>query len=170
MDHSEHVRLARATIEAYVTGATLPDAFMASEELRSQKAGAFVSLKKQGALRGCIGTIEPVYSNLAEEIIRNAIQSATADPRFAPVSAAELADLTISVDVLHPAEAIGDPSQLDPRQYGVIVSCGTRKGLLLPNLEGVDTIEDQVSIACQKACIAAGEPLALQRFRVDRFT
>lgn len=170
MAESEHVRLARATIEAYIRRGEIPDDAEASEELRARRAGAFVSLKEHGALRGCIGTVEPVCDNLAREIIRNAIQSATCDPRFPPVQSEELDDLTVSVDVLHPAEEIHDVDDLDPKTYGVIVSCGMRRGLLLPNLEGVDTAEDQVSIACQKASIFADEPFTLERFKVDRFT
>ena len=170
MTQSEHVRLARATIESYVKSGEIPDDADAAEELRAQRAGAFVSIKKRGVLRGCIGTIGPTCSNLAREIIRNAVQATTCDPRFEPISADELDDLTISVDVLHPAEEVGDTGQLDPKSYGVIVSCDMRRGLLLPDLEGVETAEDQVSIACRKACILPSEPFKLERFKVDRFT
>ncbi len=170
MSESEYVRLARATIDAFVNGKPLPDAFEAPTELRNQKAGAFVSLKRGGMLRGCIGTIEPTTPNVAEEIIRNAVHAASADPRFLPVRPDELADLYISVDVLHPSEKVPDATHLDPKEYGVIVECGGRKGLLLPNLDGVETAETQVGIACQKGCIALDEPYILRRFKVDRYT
>lgn len=170
MAESEHVRLARQAIEAYVRRQDLPDPEDAPSELKSQRSGAFVSIKEHGALRGCIGTIEPTSPNLATEIIRNAVQASTCDPRFEPVREEELPHLSISVDVLHPAEPVADVSDLDPECYGVIVACDMRRGLLLPNLEGVDTAHDQVAIACQKAGILAEEPFALQRFKVDRFT
>lgn len=167
---SEHVRLARAAIAAYVCRGEVLDDSDAPKELLPQRAGAFVSIKKRGSLRGCIGTIEPTTDNLAREIVRNAIQAATCDPRFEPVDEAELGELSVSVDVLHPAEDIDRLDELDPKAYGVIVSCGLRRGLLLPDLEGVDTPEQQVLIACQKARITPSEQLNLQRFKVDRFT
>ncbi len=170
MIESDHVKLARRTIEAFVRGEPLPDGAEAPAELREQQAGAFVSLKKNGALRGCIGTIEPTTGSLVQEIIRNAIHAASEDPRFMPVTLDELDELTISVDVLHPAEQVPDGTHLDPKEYGVIVECGLRKGLLLPDLDGVETAEDQVAIACQKGCIALNEPYTLKRFKVDRFT
>lgn len=170
MAEGEHVRLARMSIEAFVMGRELPDEFEASEELRLERAGAFVSIRRQGTLRGCIGTMEPTAPNLAIEIIRNAVHAATRDPRFVPVAPDELPQLEISVDVLHPSEEVPDASYLDPSKYGVIVECGTRKGLLLPALEGVETAEDQVGIACSKGCIMLHEPYVLRRFKVDRYT
>ncbi|MGB4218131.1 MAG: AmmeMemoRadiSam system protein A, partial [Bacillota bacterium] len=119
-------------------------------------------------LRGCIGTIEPVRANIAEEIIYNAIAAATQDPRFSPVQVDELSSLVYSVDVLAAPEPIDSVDQLDTERYGVIVSSGQRRGLLLPNLDGVDTVEDQVRIARQKAGILANEPVTLQRFEVVR--
>lgn len=139
------------------------------EELRSEKAGAFVSLKKHGQLRGCIGTISPVRESLAEEIIHNAISSAVSDPRFPPVSKEELEDITISVDVLGRAEAIRSVEELDVKRFGVIVSNGCRRGLLLPDLEGVDTVSEQVAIAKRKAGIGEAEEVSLQRFEVKRY-
>ncbi len=164
---SEPVALARHTIETYVRERRAIAAPPAEGLLASQH-GAFVSLHREGFLRGCIGTIAPTQTTLAEEIIHNAIQAATADPRFPPVSPDELHDLEISVDVLQPSEpaALED---LDPKLYGVIVSCDWRRGLLLPDLEGVDTVDDQVAIACQKAGIGAHESIHLERFRVDRY-
>lgn len=166
---SDHVRLARAAIEAYVVRNEVLDEEEAPARLRAGRAGVFVSIKKRGVLRGCIGTIESACRSIAGEIIRNAIQAATCDPRFVPVGSEELAELDVSVDVLRPAEEIADASYLDPKAYGIIVSCGMRRGLLLPNLEGVETAEDQVAIACQKGGIRPDEPFSLQRFKVDRF-
>jgi AmmeMemoRadiSam system protein A len=132
------------------------------------RAGVFVSRKKHGSLRGCIGTIAPVTANIAEEILRNAVSACSEDPRFDPVREDELDDLVYSVDVLSPAEPIASERELDVKRYGVIVSAGYKRGLLLPNLEGVDTIAEQVAIARQNAGIRAGEPVNLDRFEVVR--
>lgn len=164
-----YVRLARLSLETFVkTGerAKLPD--ILPEELLSRKAGAFVSLKKYGQLRGCIGTIEPVTNSLAEEILRNAVSSGTEDPRFSPVTEDELPELVYSVDVLAKAEPIDSAEQLDVKRYGVIVKSGYKCGLLLPNLEGVDTPEQQVAIAMKKGGISTGEHYTLERFEVVR--
>ncbi len=168
------VRIARATLEAYVReGKHLIAAdFRAEPEvahLFKAKAGVFVSLKKFGDLRGCIGTTSPTTTNLVDEIIQNAISAGCRDPRFAPVEADELDDLTYSVDVLGAAEPITDHSQLDPLVYGVIVRSGGRSGLLLPDLEGVDTVDEQLTIACRKAGIRADEDFKIQRFKVTRY-
>jgi AmmeMemoRadiSam system protein A len=125
-------------------------------------------LKKHGELRGCIGTIEPVRRNLAEEIINNAVSAGAEDPRFRPLQLEELPDLTISVDVLAPPEPIDSEDDLDPRRYGVIVSSRGRVGLLLPNLGGIDTVAEQVGIARQKAGLLPDEPVRLARFEVTR--
>jgi AmmeMemoRadiSam system protein A len=128
-----------------------------------------VSLHEHGLLRGCIGTISPTRDTLAAEVVGNAVEAATRDPRFPPVTADELDDLEIKVDVLHEAEPVSGLDDLDPKTYGVIVSCGSRRGLLLPDLEGVDTPEHQVSIAASKGGIALSEPFRLERFKVDRY-
>lgn len=166
---SPYVSFARQVIESYVRDGELPSLDDAPEELRGRKAGVFVSLKKRGDLRGCIGTIEPVTDSIAEEILNNAVSSATADTRFTQVTADELADLEYSVDVLEEPEDIDDINRLDPKVYGVIVRSRGRSGLLLPDLEGVDSAEDQVRIAMMKAGIRSGEPVALQRFKVTRY-
>jgi AmmeMemoRadiSam system protein A len=137
-------------------------------EMRRQ-AGVFVSLKVRGTLRGCIGTFQPCEPDVAHEIVRNAISAATCDPRFTPVREEELASLEYSVDVLSVPEPVRDGKELDPKRYGVIVQAGARRGLLLPDLEGVDTVEQQVGIAMQKACIPAGSPVSLFRFEVKRY-
>lgn len=172
MEPSKHhplVDLARKTIETYVrTGKQIAPPSDLPPDL-PHRAGAFVSLHAHGELRGCIGTIEPTQPSLALEVIHNAIMAATRDPRFPPVSAGELAALEISVDVLSAPEPVASQAQLDPKRYGVIVECGYRRGLLLPDLEGVDTVECQVDIARRKAGIARHEPCKLYRFEVKRF-
>lgn len=167
---SPHVTLARAAIEKWVRERKILDPGPREklpEELRG-RAGAFVSLKKGGELRGCIGTFQPTRENLAEEIVSNAISAATRDPRFPPVTPDELPELDISVDVLSDPEPVEDLSELDPRTYGVIVQSGGRLGLLLPDLEGVDTVEQQLDIARRKAGIGAHEPIHVYRFTVKR--
>ncbi len=162
------VRLARETVEAYVKQEPLPEAVALPAEARG-RAGVFVSIKKGGELRGCIGTIAPTRKDVAAEIQANAIAASTQDPRFEPVQPAELPDLVYSVDILAPAESIASLAELDPRRYGVIVKRGGRRGLLLPNLEGIDTAEEQVAIAKRKAGIDAGEDVELERFEVVRY-
>lgn len=163
-----YVQLAIDTIENYIRNNTLPSTEGLSDELLNNEAGTFVSLKKNGELRGCIGTILPTTDSIAEEIIQNAISASTRDPRFLPVREDELDDLTYSVDVLLKPEPINSLDQLDVKRYGVIVTNGGRRGLLLPDLEGVDTPEQQVMIAMQKAGIAPGEVIDLDRFEVIR--
>jgi AmmeMemoRadiSam system protein A len=164
-----YVDLAGKSLETYLrTGEKMAAPDGLPDELAVRRAGVFVSLKKRGGLRGCIGTIEPVRSNIAEEIIENAVSAGTRDPRFPPVTAEELAELDVSVDVLEEPEPIDSTGRLDVLRYGVIVSSGRRHGLLLPNLEGVDTPEHQVAIALQKAGIRPGEPYEMARFRVVR--
>lgn len=164
---SEVVRLARETIECYVRDGSVPHAPELVDPALPPRAGAFVSIHEEGDLRGCIGTICPTRPTLAEEVAYNAVEAATRDPRFPPVTATELDALEITVDVLHDAEPCG-PTDLDPSTYGVIVSCDRRRGLLLPDLEGVDTADQQLDIARRKAGIAPGERVALERFKVDR--
>lgn len=137
-------------------------------EMLLKRAGVFVSLHKAGQLRGCIGTISPVQRSIAEEIIQNAISACAEDPRFSPVRPSELPEIECSVDVLGEAEDIRSEAELDVRRYGVIVTNGRRRGLLLPALDGVDTVEQQVDIARRKAGISAEEPVTLQRFEVIR--
>lgn len=164
-----YVALARQTLETYIrTGKRISVPEGLPHEMLEGRAGVFVSLKKHGQLRGCIGTIAPTCSCIAEEIIQNAISAGTEDPRFSPVRENELDDLIYSVDVLSEPEPIKDTSQLDVVRYGVIVTSGYKRGLLLPNLEGVDTVEQQVEIAMQKAGIRKGESYSLERFEVVR--
>ena len=162
------VKLAKKTVEAYIKEGR----FFKPQKLTPQmkeRAGTFVSIHKRGELRGCLGTIEPRKSNVAEEIILNAISSATRDPRFLPITPDELKDLDYSVDVLTTPQPVESKDQLDPKRYGVIVEAGWRKGLLLPGLEGVETVEEQIDICRQKAGIAPNEPVKLYRFEVKRY-
>ena len=164
------VRIAKASLSYLMEhGKVLPVFSEPVPAELKQPAGVFVSLKKQGQLRGCIGTILPTQPDAATEIIRNAVNAATADPRFPRVQPQELVELEISVDILTPPELIESLSELDPRRSGVIVRRGNRSGLLLPDLEGVDTVTEQVDIACRKAGIHPGEPLEMYRFEVIRY-
>ena len=163
------VRLARETVEAWVTGRRTPEVpEWATEEMMRERAGVFVSIHKEGKLRGCIGTFLPTRENIAREIISNAVSAAARDPRFNPIAPEELKWLEIKVDVLSAPERIQSTAELDVRRYGVIVSSGSRRGLLLPDLDGVDTVEEQVSIARQKGGIRENEPVTLERFEVVR--
>lgn len=164
-----YVQLARKTIEKYIiSGRKLEVTEDLPVELRERRAGAFVSIKKDGQLRGCIGTIQAVQSCLAQEIIENAVSASVRDPRFSPIEPEELEYLVISVDVLGETEKISSPEELDTKKYGVIVTKGRKRGLLLPNLEGIDTVEEQIAIAKQKAGIGAQEEVELERFEVVR--
>jgi len=164
-----YVRLARETIEKYVlTRAwnTVPED--APSEMLDRRAGVFVSIHKEGRLRGCIGTIQPTRASVAEEIIHNAVSASTRDPRFEPVRPEELDRLEINVDVLTPPERIESKAELDVKRYGVIVSSGSKRGLLLPDLDGVDTVDQQVDIAMRKGGISPREKITLERFEVIR--
>jgi len=163
------VILARQSLEYYVKkGHRLSNPSGLNGELTKQRAGVFVSLKMDGKLRGCIGTISPTRSSIADEIIENAISSGSKDPRFEPVHEYELPYLIYSVDVLKPSEPIKSMDELDVKRYGVIVRKGMRSGLLLPNLDGVDTPEEQVSIALRKAGISDHDTYTMERFEVIR--
>lgn len=165
-----YVALARASVEGYVrTGRPIARPEGLPPELVEQRAGVFVSLHEDGDLRGCIGTIEPATGSVADEIIRNAVAAAAEDPRFMPVRADELDALSYSVDVLFTPMPVASVDELDPSRYGVIVTKGARRGLLLPNLEGVDTAAEQTAIAKRKAGIDPADPdVALERFEVVR--
>jgi AmmeMemoRadiSam system protein A len=171
MIQDDYRALARKSLEHRVrTGQEL--AFEESEippELLSRKAGVFVSLHIDGQLRGCIGTIAPTTDCVAREIIQNAVSAGLYDSRFPPVAASELSLLTYKVDLLDEPEEVADFSELDVKKYGVIVESGYKRGLLLPNLDGVDSVQMQVDIACQKAGISPTEKISLKRFKVTRF-
>lgn len=169
-EESQYVRLARLSLETYTrTGelAIIPSNL--PKDLTEKRAGVFVSLKINGILRGCIGTISPTTNSIAEEIHRNAVSAGVTDPRFDVVTEEELDEIIYSVDVLGETEKIASSQELDVKRYGVIVESGIRRGLLLPNLEDIDTIEEQISIAKQKAGIGEHEKVSLSRFEVVRF-
>lgn len=161
-------KLAKETVEAFTRDGTVVRCPEDVPDELTGRAGVFVSLKKRGELRGCIGTIEPTQESAASEIIRNAVCAATQDPRFHPVAENELDELSYSVDVLTTPEPT-TPEELDAKKYGVIVQSGSRKGLLLPDLDGVDTPQEQIAIAKRKAQIAQDEPFQLSRFEVIRY-
>lgn len=170
MNNNTLVQLAKNTIETYIkSGKILSSPSPLPEEMEEQ-AGVFVSLKKHGDLRGCIGTFLPTKKNIAEEIISNAVMSATQDPRFSPVEEYELKDLEISVDVLSKPEPVSSIKDLDAKRYGVIVKSGRRSGLLLPDLEGVETPEEQIEICRRKGGIGNNDPIELFKFEVKRYT
>ncbi|NMB25644.1 MAG: AmmeMemoRadiSam system protein A [Firmicutes bacterium] len=164
------VRLARKTVEALAKDEAVPECTRVNlpQDL-PVSAGVFVSIKKHGELRGCIGTIGPTKPDLVSEVVYVAGQASTADPRFDPIAPDELKDLSYSVDVLGPPELVDDLDDLDPKRYGVIVEAGRRKGLLLPDLEGIDSVAQQVSIARSKAGIGQNEDVKLFRFSVQRY-
>jgi AmmeMemoRadiSam system protein A len=176
-------QLAKDTVESYVKSGYMVTPRELTPEMK-ERAGVFVSIKKAGMLRGCIGTFEPRQSNVAEEIMNNAVSSATQDPRFPPVIPAELPYLSYSVDVLTLPEPVESMRDLDPKKYGAIVEHieyfrrdgvpllkpRIRRGLLLPDLEGVDTVEEQIDICRQKAGIPPQEPVELYRFQVNRYS
>lgn len=169
MDEDPYVRLARQSLTHHLLhGGVMDVPSDLPPELISERHGAFVSIHAHGALRGCIGTIHPTQESLAEEIIHNAIASGTRDYRFRPITKRELKDLTFHVDVLLPPEAISSKEELDVKRYGVIVRKGFHSGLLLPNLEGIDTVEEQIDIACRKAGISPNDSYRMERFEVIR--
>jgi len=164
-----YVKLAKKAISEYIKNhrkISIPED--TPLELLNKRAGVFVSIKKYGELRGCIGTIEPTTNSIAEEIIRNAISACSQDPRFNKVSEKELPKLEISVDILNESELINNKNELDIKRFGVIVSKGNRRGLLLPNIEGVNTVKHQLQIALRKAGISEEEDYEIRRFEVVR--
>ena len=166
-----YVRLARETINEYVSSRKLiPVPEDLPPEMKEKRAGVFVSIHKDGRLRGCIGTILPTRPNIAGEIIHNAVSASTKDPRFDPVRPEELDRLEIHVDVLSEPEKIDSKAELDVKRYGVIVSSGLKRGLLLPDLDGVDTVDEQVDIAMRKGGITSRDRITLERFEVIRHT
>lgn len=165
-----YIELAKQTIKQYLTNRSLPETKDLPKSLSNTKAGCFVSLhsKKDGKLRGCIGTILPMCKNLGQELINNAV-SACQDPRFPPVSKQECNNLDIQVDILSEPEPVNSERALEPKKYGVIVKTADgRTGLLLPDLEGINDASCQVALARQKAGISVDEPVFLYRFTVER--
>jgi AmmeMemoRadiSam system protein A len=161
-------QLAKDTVDNYIRNNKVNKLIQLTDEMKP-RAGVFVSIHKHGELRGCIGTFEPTTENIAEEIIRNAISSATQDPRFEAVKVAELPDLDYSVDILTSPVPVDDINKLDPKKDGIIIQSGYRRGLLLPDLEGVDTVNEQIYICRMKAGIGTEEPIKVFSFQVRRY-
>ena len=164
-----YISLAQESVHHYLNYyEKLPCPTPLTRDLQSP-AGAFVSIKKLKQLRGCIGTLEPSEPNLAMEIIENALKAALHDPRFSPINTDELKDLSYSIDVIGPLEKVSSVDELDPRTYGLVVRCKDRQGVLLPDLEGVDSAEEQIQICLSKGRIDENEPVKIYRFKVDRY-
>jgi AmmeMemoRadiSam system protein A len=165
------VKLARQTIETYVQTKRVIESPSTPEFQETAKPGVFVSIHyKTGELRGCVGSFHTTERLLAEQVIHSAISACSRDPRFPPVRPAELPLLDVKVDVLSPLEPIDSPDELDVKRYGLVVESGWKRGLLLPDIPGVEDVEQQIEIAEMKAGIRPGEPIQMYRFTVDRYT
>jgi AmmeMemoRadiSam system protein A len=165
---NEFTKLAKGAVEKYIrTGKIISIPDNLPPEFYEKKSGVFVTIRNNNELRGCIGTYRPAHKNLAQEIIMNAIAASSRDHRFLPITQEEVKNLSIEVSLLSTPEKISDISELDPKKYGVIAKCsGGRCGLLLPDLEGVDSSEQQFLIACQKGGI---DPLSNKKIEIERF-
>lgn len=170
MSKDIYIQLAYNTIKTYLEKEELPDLKTVDREILLRHNGCFVTLHtKDGALRGCIGTVKPLYKNLGGEIESNALSACKDDPRFSPVTLNELDNLKISVDILSEPEQVYSNDALDIKRYGIIVQAEDgRDGLLLPDIDGVDSIEQQISIARQKGEIKPDEQITVFRFMVER--
>ena len=168
-ESDNYAKFARTVINDYVIdGSAFYDRKLVDDELLTNRAGVFVSIHKFGQLRGCIGTISPIYDNICDEILNNAIEACSNDPRFNPVTQDELKFLEINVDVLSEAIDIDSIDELDPKKYGIIVYTDNKQGVLLPDLDGVDTVEEQIRIAKKKGNILEGEDFKIKKFEVIR--
>jgi AmmeMemoRadiSam system protein A len=165
-----YVKLAKKAVEEFINSKTIPALPSELSEDMKQRAGVFVCLKKDGQLRGCIGTFQPCFETLYEEIVHNAVSASTQDPRFLPVTTDELDQISYTVDILSTPEKNLDISDLNPKKFGIIVAKGNKRGLLLPDLEGVDTVEQQLSIARMKAGIGPqASDVEIFQFLVERY-
>ncbi|MFB6291292.1 MAG: AmmeMemoRadiSam system protein A [Candidatus Bipolaricaulia bacterium] len=164
-----YVKLAKKAVQKAVTGKNPGGIQELKDSLPEESRGVFVTLKRPGGeLRGCIGTYTPVTESVAEEIMRNASSAALEDPRFSPVKPDELDELTLSVDILSQPE-VCDREDLNPDKYGIILEKGTKSGLLLPDLEGIDSVEEQIEVTKNKAGIPPrDENFVIKRFEVER--
>lgn len=169
LQESRFVSLARNAILHYLNDTEIIFDDRLTHEMLNTRAGTFVSIKKNGALRGCMGTVGPTEDNMAMEIVANAIKAAFEDPRFPPLTIDDLEDIQLSVDVIHMPEVVEDVSDLDPKKYGIIITSGYKRGVLLPDLESIDTTDEQIRIACQKGDIRPTDPVVIQRFEVSRY-
>ncbi len=162
--------LARRAVEDYIiSGREVEINEDELPEILKEKAGVFVTLKKNNKLRGCMGTFSPVQKNAAYEIVSNAMTAAENDPRFPEVNKEELNDIKISVDILSEPEQVRDQAELNPEKYGILVKGGHQTGLLLPDLEGIETAEEQLNIAKRKAGLKENAEVEIYRFTVSRF-
>lgn len=165
-----YVEIAKKSVEQFIKTGEIPLIPENIPEEMKRKAGVFVSLKKRGQLRGCIGTFMPTTENIYKEIVKNAIAAATEDPRFQPVHQSELSEIEYSVDILSPPEPVRSLDELDPKKYGVIVIKGWRRGLLLPDIEGVNTVDEQLKITKLKAGIDPFDTdVEIYKFKVERY-
>ncbi len=165
--------LARLAVETFVkTGEVIDSPADCPPALLSKKSGVFVTLKKNNRLRGCIGTYLPTMNNLAKEIIRSAVRAATADPRFPRLQTRELPSLHYTVSLLSSPQPVKTLEELNPKEYGIIVQDSSGKtGLLLPNVEEVETVLQQIAIACQKAGInPSAENISLWKFKTQQYS
>ena len=164
---NQYVSLAKSAVESHIKeGKVMAPPKDLPKDFLEKKSGVFVTIEKDGALRGCIGTFLPTKENIAQEILDNAVAAATEDYRFGPIQTDELNSLSYTVYILNEPEPVKDIKELNPKKYGIIVKSGMKSGLLLPNLEGVTTAEEQIAIACQKAGISPEE----EKIAVFRFT
>jgi AmmeMemoRadiSam system protein A len=161
--------LARDAVERYVRSGLVAGRPHDLPEALGRPSGVFVTLRVRGRLRGCVGTLAPARPDAAREIVACAIAAASTEPRFPPVRPDELAELRYEVDVVGILEDVADPGDLDPKIFGVLVEAEGRRGVLLPDLDGVETVERQLEIARAKAGLPAGAAVRLYRFRVRRF-
>lgn len=165
-----YVELAKKTVEEYIRTGKTPSVPEQIPSDMTEKAAVFVSIKKKGKLRGCIGTFLPATENIYTEIVRNAVAAATQDPRFPPVDISELNELEYSVDILSPPEPVKSLEELDPKKYGIIVVKGWQRGLLLPDIEGVNSVDEQLAIAKLKAGIDPYDTdFEIYKFTVQRY-
>jgi len=161
----DYPALARRSLTHWLAHGRTPESAVRA----GRAGGCFVSLfDAQGELRGCIGTLEPVRDDLVDEVIDNAVSAGIRDPRFPAVTADELPSLQFEVSVMKPPEPIEGPEDLDPRRFGVIMACGARRGVLLPEIDGIDTVARQLAIVRRKAGIGPEEPVRLWRFEVEK--
>lgn len=169
-----YVKLAKLAVETYIKDKKiislpldLPENFL------SEKLGVFVTIEKNGGLRGCIGTYLPTRENIAEEIINNAIDAAVGDSRFIPIKEDELSYLSYSVYIIKKLEPVKDIKELDPKKYGILIKSSlsfNKSGLLLPDLEGIDTIDKQLNIACHKGGIDPSiEKIIIFKFKAEKY-
>ncbi|HKL76641.1 MAG TPA: AmmeMemoRadiSam system protein A [Halanaerobiales bacterium] len=161
--------LAKKTIEEYILHGRMYEIDQEISEELNKEAGVFVTLKKNGDLRGCIGTIRPTQKNIAAEVQKNAISAAEHDPRFPAVSGDELNEIDYSVDIIGEMEKVDSKEELNPKKFGIMVKGGHQTGLLLPDLEGIDTIEKQINIARKKAGLSKDADIEIYRFEVKRY-